>query len=174
MSDDSSQPLDDVFIAQLTNHQAALHGYALASLGDVHDAKDVLQRTNMVLWKKASNWDPSTRFLPWTFAVARFEVLAHIRDRSRDRHVFDPDVVDLMSKTSEESLLHQSDRHDALQTCLEKLKEGDRVLLSTYYVAGKTLQKIAEDAGRKAGAGRVQIMRLRQILGDCIGRQLNP
>lgn len=165
-------PPGDEFIGQLTQHQAALHGYVLASLGDVHDAKDVLQRVNIVLWRKAAAWDPATKFLPWAFTVARFEVLAHIRDRARDRLLFDSDVVDLMSETSSASLHDQTDRHEALQRCLEKMRPIDRALLSEHYVAGRTLREIAEAAGRQAGAVRIQIMRLRQMLADCIRRKL--
>ena len=165
-------PPGDEFISQLTQHQAALHGYVLASLGDVHDAKDVLQRVNIVLWRKAAAWDSATKFLPWAFAVARFEVLAHIRDRAREKLVFDPDVVELMSQTSAVVLHDQSERHDALQRCLEKMRLIDRALLSDHYVAGRTLREIAEAAGRQAGAVRIQIMRLRQMLADCIRRKL--
>lgn len=172
MSDIPSQPQGDEFISQLTQHQAALHGYVLASLGDVHEAKDVLQQVNLVLWRKAASWNPATKFLPWAFAVARFEVLAHIRDKARDRLVFDADVVELMSETSAAVLHGQTERHDALQQCLEKMRAADRALLSDHYVAGRTLREIAEAAGRGAGAVRVQIMRLRQALADCIQRKL--
>lgn len=172
MVENIGEPPGDEFIGQLTQHQAALHGYVRASLGDPHDAKDVLQRTNIVLWRKAAKWDPTTKFLPWAFAVARFEVLGHIRDRQRDRHVFDSDVVEMMSKTSEVVLENQTERHDALQLCLMKMRPRDRSLLSAHYVAGKTMKELAEEAGRKAGAVRIQVMRLRQALAECIGRRM--
>jgi RNA polymerase sigma-70 factor (ECF subfamily) len=161
-----------VFIAELTNHQASIYGYILASMANHHDAKDVLQRTNLVLWRKAANWDSDSNFLPWAFTVARFEVLAHYRDSGRDRHIFNPDVAEMMCETSSETLKHHTDRHDALSVCLKKVRDGDRQLLSAHYALGKPLKQIAEESGRKAGAVRIQIMRLRQALGKCIGRQL--
>ncbi|MFT4589273.1 MAG: RNA polymerase sigma-70 factor (ECF subfamily), partial [Limisphaerales bacterium] len=63
MSDEIDSAPGDEFIRQLTEHQAALHGYVLSALGDPHEAKDALQRTNVVLWKKAAKWDPNSRFL---------------------------------------------------------------------------------------------------------------
>jgi len=172
MSEETDAAPGDEFIRQLTEHQAALQGYVLSALGDVHEAKDALQRTNVVLWKKASKWNPNTRFLSWAFAVARFEVLAHIRDRQRDRHIFDTDVAEMMAETGETSLLNQTERYDALQACLGKLRAADRTLLSAHYVAGKTLREISEEAGKKAGAIRVQIMRLRRALAECIGHRI--
>ena len=172
MSDEINGAPNDEFIRQLTEHQAAIHGYVLSALGDVHEAKDALQRTNVVLWKKASKWDPKTRFLSWAFAVARFEVLAHIRDRQRDRHIFDTDVAEMMAETGEVSLLNQTERYDALQSCLGKLRETDRTLLSVHYVIGKTMREISEEAGKKAGAIRIQIMRLRRALAECIGHRI--
>lgn len=163
---------EDEFIRQLTRNQGALRGYILASLGDPNDAQDVLQKANVVLWKKAATWDPNSRFLTWAFAVARFEVLAYIRDRQRDRHLFDPDVVELMTETSIEVLDYQSERHEALADCLKRLKAADRSLLSSHYASGNTLQEIAERIGKKAGAIRVQVMRLRRILADCIDSRL--
>lgn len=172
MTEETNAAPGDEFIRQLTEHQAALHGYVLSALGDPHEAKDALQRTNVVLWKKAAKWDPNSRFLSWAFAVARFEVLAHIRDRQRDRHIFDTNVAEMMAETGETSLLNQTERYDALQSCLGKLRDTDRSLLSAHYVVGKTLREISEEAGRKAGAVRIQIMRLRRALAECIGHRI--
>ncbi|MEI6714959.1 MAG: sigma factor [Verrucomicrobiota bacterium] len=60
--------------------------------------REVLQAVVVRLWEKSADWDPKTNFLPWAFAVARFTVLAHFRDQSRDRLVFDEDVVLAMAE----------------------------------------------------------------------------
>ena len=50
------------FIGLLTDHQVDLQAFILSSLGDYSNALDVLQRTNIVLWKKAVEFRRARRF----------------------------------------------------------------------------------------------------------------
>jgi hypothetical protein len=50
---------------------------------------------------EGGDWNAETEFLPWSFAVSRFTALSHIRDRMRDRLVFDEDVVLAMEQETE-------------------------------------------------------------------------
>lgn len=81
------------FIEALTRHQPALDAFCHAQLVRRQDVQEALQATCVKLWEKSGDWDPATEFLPWAFSVARFTVLSHLRDRMRDRLVFDEDVV---------------------------------------------------------------------------------
>ena len=117
---------DDQFIRAFTESQSALRGFCSASIGNPEDARDVFQKVCLVLWKKVGDWDPDTPFLKWAFAVARFEILAYVRDESRDRLVFDEDVVLAMTNTTERLAEKQVDRRDALEKCLAKLKPYHR------------------------------------------------
>jgi hypothetical protein len=83
------------FIGLLTEHQVDMQAFILSSLGDYSDTLDELQRTNIVLWKKASQFRAGAPFLPWALKVAKFEVLAFMRARRRDRQVFCPEVVEV-------------------------------------------------------------------------------
>jgi len=84
MPDATPSNPDDEFVRALTESQTALRGYCRASLGHGEEAKEALQRTNIVLWKKSGDWDRGTEFLKWAVAVAKFEVLGVIRDRQRN------------------------------------------------------------------------------------------
>ncbi len=59
------------FIQLLTVHQPHLLGYILASLGNRTDCDDVLQKTNLVLWKKSAEFRSGAQFLPWAKRAAR-------------------------------------------------------------------------------------------------------
>ena len=163
---------EDRFIEAFTKSQSALRGFCAASLGNAEDAKEVFQKASLVLWKKAGQWDPETSFLRWAFSVARFEVLAHLRDRARDRLIFDDDIVRAMAGTSERLAEAQSERIDALETCVAKLKQEHQKTLAAYYVHGHSLRQIAEQQNRGVSAVKVMMMRLRQSLAECIQNQL--
>ncbi len=163
---------DDRFITAFTESQSALRGFCTASIGNAEDSRDVFQKVCLVLWKKVDQWDPDTSFLKWAFAVARFEILAYTRDRSRDRLVFDEDVVLAMTSSVERLSGTQSKRYDALESCLSKLKNEHREALVDYYVKGFNLSEIADAQKKGLSAVKVMMMRLRQTLGKCIDSQL--
>jgi len=172
-SRDQSIP-DDRFITAFTESQSALRGFCAASIGNAEDSRDVFQKVCLVLWKKVDQWDPDTSFLKWAFAVARFEILAYTRDRSRDRLVFDEDVVMAMTSSVERLAESQSKRIDALEICLSKLKAEHRAALTDHYAKGFNLREIAASQNRGLSAVKVMMMRLRQSLGKCIKSQLAP
>ncbi len=169
---DMKRPASDAFVCALTEAQPALRAYCAAALGHCEEAKDTWQRTNLVLWRKAGDWDPQTKFLRWALAVARFEVLASIRDRQRDRLVFDDDVVQLMADSSLEVAEAHESRREALAGCTEKLQAHHREVLTAHYVFGHTLVEIAASRGLSLSAVKVLLMRLRRTLAQCIERQL--
>jgi RNA polymerase sigma-70 factor (ECF subfamily) len=160
------------FIEAFTESQAALRGFCMASVNHRQDSQDVFQKTCLILWKKSDQWDPTTPFLPWAFAVARYEVLAYIRTRARERLVFDDDIVIAMAGTGARIADKQCDRLDAMQACVQALKPEHQQLLSDYYVKGYTFKEIAERSGRSLGAVKVMTMRLRQSLGASIKARL--
>jgi RNA polymerase sigma-70 factor (ECF subfamily) len=164
---------DSRFIEALTRYQPVLEAFCHAQLANRADARDVLQETNVKLWEKSADWDPETGFLPWAFAVARFTILSHVRDRMRDRLVFDPDVVEIMVGECESAATDLPPRQEALGRCLQKLEAPHRSLLRDHYVSGRSLREIASNLGRTEGAVKMTMMRLRQQLGACIDRNLN-
>lgn len=164
------------FIEALTRHQPALEAFCHAQLARRQDAQEALQATCVKLWEKSSDWDPETEFLPWAFAVARFTVLSHIRDRMRDRLVFDEDVMLAMADDTQLAAEQFEDRREALGTCLQKLKPEQRDLLLEHYISGRTLSELSSSTGRSDSAVKMILLRLRQQLSTCIERQLrlNP
>jgi RNA polymerase sigma-70 factor (ECF subfamily) len=150
---------DSRFIEALTRYQPVLEAFCHAQLANRADARDVLQETNVKLWEKSADWDPETGFLPWAFAVARFTILSHVRDRMRDRLVFDPDVVEIMVGECESAATDLPPRQEALGRCLQKLEAPHRSLLRDHYVSGRSLREIASNLGRTEGAVKMTMMR---------------
>jgi len=165
---------NEAFVRALTESQTALRGYCRASLGHGEEAKEALQRTSIVLWKKQDDWDPRTAFLPWAIRVAKFEVLGVVRDRQREsrRYVFNSDVVEQLASQAEEEVALSAEMEEALEVCMSKLSSKNRQSLSSYYAGERSIQDIAKSENRSLGAVRVMLMRIRRSLGKCIERQL--
>ena len=161
------------FIAALTRHQPALEAFCHAQLANRQDAQEALQATCVKLWEKSADWNPETAFLPWAFAVARFTVLSHLRDKMRDRLVFDEDVVLAMAQDTETEAEQFEDRREALGNCLQKLKTEQRDLLQQHYIAGRSVRELSSATGRSESAVKMILLRLREQLSSCIERQLS-
>ena len=64
------------FVTQITKVQRQLHAFILSMVWNPAEAEDVLQETNLVLWEKAAEYDPSRPFLPWAMRFAQFQAMA--------------------------------------------------------------------------------------------------
>jgi RNA polymerase sigma-70 factor (ECF subfamily) len=161
------------FIAALTRHQPALEAFCHAQLANRQDAREALQTTCVKLWEKARDWDAATEFLPWAFAVARFTVLSLIRDRMRDRLVFDEDVVLAMAQETETAAAQFEERREALGNCMQKLNAEQRGILHAHYLTGCSVREIAAATHRTESAVKMILLRLREQLSQCIQQQLH-
>lgn len=168
-----SEPIvSDKFIDALTKNQLAIRGYIRSSLGGHTDSDDVTQKTNLVLWKKAAQWDDSTPFLAWALRVARFEVLAFYRDKKRERLVFDEDVSELMADTSMELVDDIPERILALRSCFADLKPDQKELLTARYAMNLSIPDLTQKFGRSEDGVKSLLLRLRKKLNACISSKI--
>ena len=121
------------FVYQLTDWQNRLFGYLVTLLSNTHDARDVLQETNLVLWRKMEDFQPGTDFGAWARKCAYFQALAFLRDRKRDRHLFDDDVLALLASEDAGDAGDENERRLALRDCLACLPDKHRQLIDKRY-----------------------------------------
>lgn len=162
----------ECFIRLLTEHQFRLHGYIYSLIGDHHRAADVLQETNIVLWRKAAELKSADQFLFWALAIARFQVLAHLRDCQRDNCLLDAELADLVSDAVTQESMRFSELQTALRGCLQKLAPHGRGLIEQRYFRDQPIKAIAEAEGRSVEAIKVALLRVRRSLEKCVRRRM--
>lgn len=134
-----------------------------------------MQKSNVILWEKEEEWDRTRPFLPWALGIARFTVMAHFRDRGRERLIFDSDVMEAMERHLSVEAEKTPDRISALRTCMGKIDDAPREALKAHYVAGLSMVELAGAMGRSVSGVKSLLMRLRQKLAECIQREMdNP
>src|SRR6187399_3394471 len=89
----SETELHHRFLRSFTAHEPAIRAHVRRLVPTRADADDVMQEISVVLWEKFDEFRNGADFKAWAFGVARFEVLAWLRDRGRDRLVLDENVV---------------------------------------------------------------------------------
>lgn len=168
----AESPDHEQFVRHITEHQNRLFAYIFSLLGDHARAADVLQETNMVLWRKLGEFRAGAPFLPWAFAIARFQVMANTRDKNRDRCVLDSDLVELLSVEAETQADRFEETRVALRGCLQNLTDDNRQLVEMRYFKSLSINELATSLKRGTSAVKVALLRARRQLADCIENQL--
>lgn len=169
----NSSDRTEQFVQLLTDSQDRLFAYILSLLPNPERARDVLQETNLVLWRKSEDYSPGTSFTAWACKTAYFQVLAYRRDRMRDKHVFDEELLRDLAERSSGVLESYDRRQSALSACMEKLSPRQQHLIRSRYVDRCSVTQIAERAAVSAPSIVMALHRVRQKLMDCIERSLS-
>lgn len=161
------------FVQEFTRNQRRLYLYILAQVGRPTDAEEILQETNLVVWRKSAQFEPGTSFFAWTSRVALFEVLKHRERRARDKLRFSPEFVESVAEEALEASENWEERRKALSICMGKLRPQDRELIRRRYSPGENGISVAEDLGRPINAVYQSLGRIRRALMECVNRQLS-
>ena len=161
----------EAFVQLLTEAQLPLLQYIATLLGDMHVAQNVLQETNMVLWRKADDYQPGTSFASWAHRVAYWQVKAYARDRGRDRLVFDEQLIEQLAST-DPSEGADAEARLALRHCLTRLTTPHRELLRLRYEGEMSIKTIAKQVNKSENAIKTGLLRIRRTLLRCIERKL--
>ncbi|MDF1752338.1 MAG: sigma-70 family RNA polymerase sigma factor [Verrucomicrobiales bacterium] len=161
------------FIELITGAQTAVYAYIMSLCQDHTQAGDILQETNITLWRKAENYEAGTNFKAWACKTAYYHVLNHRRKFKREQLVFDEDLIDYLAERQEQRAEESDARVDALRGCIKKLSEKNRLLIERRYRPGASVQAIASDDGKTEGAVSQALFRIRTTLQKCIETQIS-
>jgi RNA polymerase sigma-70 factor (ECF subfamily) len=160
------------FVQQLAENQNRIYGYVYSLLADHSRAADVVQETNLVLWRKIDEFKPGKPFLPWAFAIARFQVLANIRDKKRDRVLLDSELADKVAEEVSQQAGQFDELRIALRSCLQSLTPANRDLVHRRYMQAMSIADVSTAVDRTAGSIKVALLRVRRQLAECVERRL--
>lgn len=172
MSGERQDEQYEQFVKLFTRHEQGLRAFVRSLVFSWDDVDEIMQNTGVVLWRKFGDFDPATNFMSWACVVARFEVLAWRRDKARDRHVFDQDLVEMLAEEAAESHELLTAERRALDVCLHKLPENLRSVVVAAYEPGVKLHEVAGQLGKSATAFYKMLNRTRSSLLDCITEQV--
>ena len=152
--------------------QPRLYGFILKRLADRDQTLEVLQRTNLVIWQKATDYRPGTSFEAWTFTIARFQLMAWRKNQSRNRLVFSDTVYEQVDKQTEQSNVDDDARVSALKDCVKQLSVDESKLIEQRYREDIPLATIASTMNMNLDAIGMRLSRIRKKLGQCIQQKL--
>lgn len=163
--------LSDEFVLELTQVQQRLFGYIYRRLANRDQAQEVLQQTNLVLCRKANDFELGTNFNAWAFTVAHYQILSYRKSLSRNRLVFTDEVVAAIDERENENEMREGVLSH-LRHCLETMSSDNQVFIKLRYEGGLSMKQIATEVGKTVGAVKVKLHRLRRSLRDCVQNRL--
>lgn len=172
MDRETDQRGEESYYELVTRFQSRLFAFISALLAGDGGASDVLQETNVVLWEKASSYNPESSFAAWAYRVAHYQVMAYRKRQQRDRRlVFNDDLVSTLVDEFQDDDDYD-DSLSALQSCLGKLAQPHRLLVRQRYEQNRSVSDLAASMGQKANSVAATLYRIRKVLLDCVERAL--
>ena len=166
-------PVPEEFVQLFTRNQRRLYLFILAQCPNPVEAEEILQETNIVIWRKFRQFDMGSNFLAWAGKIAHFEVLKSRERQHHDRHRFSDEFVRHIAEEAMEDTDQLEARRMALLNCLQKLRAADRELIRHRYSTGHSGQDVAEQLDRPVNSIYQSLGRIRRTLMECINRQLS-
>ncbi len=143
-------------------HEGRLRSFLAARHPDAARVDDLAQEAFIVALRKFGEYDPSRDFWPWIKAIA-LNLLRNDLRRSRET----AELVDI-----EADELGEGDTVDALRLCLKELDGAAARMVEARYRDGHEIETIAASEDRSPKAVVVALVRIRQLLRECIERRL--
>ncbi|GAB5441022.1 MAG: sigma-70 family RNA polymerase sigma factor [Fuerstiella sp.] len=199
MSDLREQSYEE-FVCLLAGCDPRIRRFVRSLMPTAEGVDDVVQETALECWKKYADFqsdhsahtnppqqdipsepptadrtihhDRTEEFLRWACVIARYKVLSWQRDHSRDRLVFQDDVVQQLADRAVDRLPQVERHRAAVDQCLQTLDDEQRTLVLAVHQRGQSIAALARESGRQARQLYTQLNALRRRLADCVTRRL--
>jgi RNA polymerase sigma-70 factor (ECF subfamily) len=160
----------DAFVRLLGQNQRRIFLYVMSLVPDWNDAEEIIQETNLVLWREFGRFQPGTNFAAWACKVALHQVLAWRKRARRDRLEFSPAFLEAVAEEASADADLLEERAQRLARCIERLPADRRQLLRLRYSEGLAIDAIARQVERSEEAIYRALSRVRRALHDCVSR----
>jgi RNA polymerase sigma-70 factor (ECF subfamily) len=160
------------FVRVFVEGQRQILRYILTLVPDIDDAHEILQETAVDLWRKFDRYDPAYPFAPWACRFALRRVLKHREQKARRVKCLSVEsLTQIAAELSEKDGILE-DRRRALETCLQRLCEADRLVVEHRYSREMSVATIAGITGRNTAALYKALQRIRRQLFECVNRRV--
>jgi RNA polymerase sigma-70 factor, ECF subfamily len=162
----------ELFVQLVTQYQQRVHLFILSLVTNRADAEEILQETNLVLWRKFAEFRPGSDFRAWAFQVAYNKVKSFQERHGRDRLRFGTEVTDRLAAIATSTPDSVPAELEALDVCKRQLSQQDRDLIERRYQPGATTASVAAEVGRSVAAVYKAVVRIRRALYECVQRAI--
>lgn len=170
----TSEPSDldrEEFARLFARNARRIYDFIMTLVFNHHDAEEVFQNTNVVLWNKFSDFEPGSNFFAWASRIAYYEVLSLMKQHRRSRTISD-EALERLADEATQLADQASERMEALEECLSRLPANDRQLLQERYYFQRAPKQIAASQHRSVHSVYRALSRIHNLLLICVQRNM--
>jgi RNA polymerase sigma-70 factor (ECF subfamily) len=160
----------DSFVRLLGQNQRRIFLFVMSMVPDWNEAEEIMQETNLVLWREFGRFQPGTNFSAWACKVALHQVLAWRKRVRRDRLEFSPTFLEHVADEASAGSEALEERSQRLARCIERLPEDHRQMLRLRYGDGLAIETMSRRLERSEDAVYRALSRIRRVLHECVTR----
>ncbi len=165
----------EAFIELVRQHQRIVRAYLWSYLLARGPVDDLAQETFLAAYRDVKRFRGDSSLSTWLLGIARHRALEYLRAQGRrDRRTAEAHERGLLERTIALLEVPDSDHGQrerelaALEGCMAKLAPHSASLMAAHYFKGRPLVDIARSSGQKESAVRVQVLRIRRWLRQCM------
>ncbi len=171
----------EAFAELVRLHHRAVRIYLSRYVRAADMIDDLAQEVFVAAYCSLGEHRDSVSLVPWLLGIARNRALhflrGEMRRQRREGRVLDATLADWrLQQTEADSDGPDAEEHvaqlRALRECLQKLPRHGRRLVDAFYFKNQSAEAIAGRLGKKGGAVRMTLLRIRAILSECIQQGL--
>ena len=166
---------DSAFDALVEKHQKSVHALAWRETGDFHYAEEITQDTFLLAYQNLSTLRNPSQFLGWLYVIANRLCLKWQHKQKSEKQLQsleDTPMEEVAKSAYAHYVLEQREteatehRFEIVKKLLEKLPEGERTVMTLYYLGEMTTKEIGKFLGVSVEAVRIRLHRARKRLRE--------
>ena len=161
----------EAFEALLIPELDRLTRLAAAILGNEADARDVVQETLVIAWRKSSNLREPGKFRAWLTRILVNESRHLLRERNR-RSLRETDAAQ-MRQQQRAPLEDAVAGHDSLERAFDQLDASQRALLVLHHLNDESVADIAFALEIPTGTVKSRLANARDALSKALAKEKN-
>ncbi len=163
----------DAFRELVRRHQAQVHAFLGRFIARLDVVEDLAQETFLKAYRHLRAYRGESSPRVWLLGIAKNEALMQLRSersrRSREAASFDAALSGWLAERGEAGSVEDQERElRALEDCLRGLAPESAGMIDAFYYRGESAADLARRAGKREGAVRMTLLRIREALRQCV------
>lgn len=169
----------DSFRELVRLHQAQVHAFLGRYIARLDAVEDLAQETFLKAYRNLQAYRGESSFRVWLLGIAKNEALMHLRGerarRAREASSYEATLTAWMADRLEPAGVEDEDRRLlALEACVRGLAPESAGIVEGFYFRGHSVAEIARTSGKREGAVKMALLRIRQALRECVELKVAP
>ena len=149
--------------------------FLLRYLGSPNESDEVAQEVFIEVFKSISQFKGTGSIKSWILGIARNRAMTHLKKeitwrKKHSSNFFDEISQSCINLSNDQVTENENWNHELmiLQNCLKKLTPPHHELIQQFYFEKRSADAIGQQTGKKPGAVRMLLMRIRKSLEKCM------